>query len=62
MAFLAIALRADAFASPKIAPGDFETRAVLALALWARCARPKSLPAILSSSSEFVHAPRTSKI
>ena len=33
------------------------TRAILALALRARCARPKSLPAIWSNSGEFVHAP-----
>jgi hypothetical protein len=33
------------------------TRAIRALALRARCARPKSLQAILSNSGEFVHAP-----
>ncbi len=33
-----------------IMPGSALTRAVLALALWAHCVRPKSLPAILSTT------------
>ena len=36
-------------ATSQIAPGDFETRAFRALAPRARCARPKTLPAILSN-------------